>query len=432
MALFRLSSFSWIALLVLLYEIEEQIQFPSTIRLLENSVCQRHYASIPGFSGVIPVDESLCKIGTIQHHLASVRGWYSVSSTLPMLVLGPSYGRLADGVGRRPILGIVTIGMILGLAWIYTVCACWASFPTEWVWLIVLPRLIGGGPFMAITLHATMAADLCNDDTRSQTLYRLFCFKLAVELALPQLASILLQHSLWLPYMLCGLALLATLPIIKALPETLSRTAEPVDWKRIGKPLDLAVFHRYKDLVASSKGVWLGLIVTFIVQMRYNVVQILPPYVSVRFGWSISETAKLLSIIPGVSLVIYLVLPHLTDALHARHFSIAWVNLRVLCLSCLALLVGVAIISILPGIVWLMVGIIIFSAGFNVRAPMLAVLAFYIDTGKDTAQLYTFMSVTEALAHVVGSPVLEAIWGAAVELGPPWLILQYLVVDVSS
>lgn len=205
----HLTPFLFIALLILLYEFEEQVQFPATIRLLENSICQRYYAA----SGHVdlPVDEALCKIGPIQRHLATVRGWYSALGTFPsqyrfrlfpslclcllmlpskVLVLGPAFGRLADSIGRRPVLGLVTPGMVICLAWIYIVCtklcatkrihrsallksaadarkgALWAMMPTEWVWLTVLFRIIGGGPFMAITLHATMVADLCDGYTR--------------------------------------------------------------------------------------------------------------------------------------------------------------------------------------------------------------------------------------------------------------------------
>ncbi len=139
MTLPRLSPFSWMALLILLYEIEEQVQFPATIRLLENSVCQRHYAAL-GSVGV-PVDETLCKIGAIQHRLATIRGWYSALSVIPSTLprLGLEMGsanilarqcsswvrflaRLAEGVGRRLVLALVTVGIILGLLLIYVIC----------------------------------------------------------------------------------------------------------------------------------------------------------------------------------------------------------------------------------------------------------------------------------------------------------------------
>ncbi|KAH8684038.1 major facilitator superfamily domain-containing protein [Ilyonectria robusta] len=411
--------FIYIALIVLLFEFQEQLQFPTTIRLLENSVCQRYYAELGRVD--LPVGEALCKIGPVQQHLAMVRGWYSALGMLPVLVLGPAFGHLTDTIGRRFVLGLVTVGIAACIAWVYVVCAFWSSIPTELVWLAGLLRIIGGGPYMAITLHATIAADLCDDDTRGQVMYYLFCSKLAVELLVPQLASLLLLHSLWLPYLLGGLALLATLPIVKIMSESLPHQTT-VDYGQLLQVVHPRRLHAYKGIL-KTPGVIPGLATAFLVQMRYNALQILPPYASVRFGWTIAQTTRLLSIIPGISLVIYLTLPSLTEYLRTRQCSVSKINLTVTRLSCVALVAGTVTIFTLPSIGGLIVGLIVLSAGFNTRVPILVALASYIDGAKNMAQLYTLMSVIEALAHVVGSPLIEMIWAAAVGMGSQWLVL---------
>lgn len=72
------------------------------------------------------------------------------------------------------------------------------------------------------------------------------------------------------------------------------------------------------------------------------------------------------------------------------------------------------------------------SAGFNTRVPILVALASYIDGAKNMAQLYTLMSVIEALAHVVGSPLIEMIWAAAVGMGSQWLVLPFVALAVCN
>ncbi|KAK0646761.1 major facilitator superfamily domain-containing protein [Cercophora newfieldiana] len=425
MTLPRLSPFSWIALLILLYEIEEQVQFPATIRLLENSVCQRHYAAL-GSVGV-PVDETLCKIGAIQHRLATIRGWYSALSVIPMLLLGPLFGRLAEGVGRRVVLALVTVGIILGLLLIYVISISWRFLPTELVMFIVIPRFLGGGPFMAITLHAAMIADISDDNNRSQALYRMFCFKLAIDLVAPQFASLLIAHSLWLPYLLCGLSLGLTLPVIIVLPET-GPNAKAVSWHGIKESLQPAGnLKKYRQMIGRT-AIKLALTVTFLVQLRYNSLQLLPPYVSVRFGWTISQTAKLLSIVPGISLALYLALPSITHtALQRYQSSIQKIDRTVMQLFCLALIVGTAVIAALPGFGSFIAGLVIVSIGFNIRPPILAVLATCIETTEGVAQIFTLMSITEGLAHLIGSLALEAVWGVAVEAGPGLYTLPFWV-----
>lgn len=118
----------------------------------------------------------------------------------------------------------------------------------------------------------------------------MFCFKLAVELVAPQLASLLISHSLWLPYLLCGLSLGLTLPAIIALPET-GPDAEPFSWYEIRENLQLANLGRYRGVLRRTE-IQLALLITFLVQLRYNSLQLLPPYVSVRYGWTISQVSK--------------------------------------------------------------------------------------------------------------------------------------------
>lgn len=89
------TTFALLVLLIALYESQEQIAFPTFIRLLENAICQQHYEDQNDFSG--PVDESMCKVGAIQHRLAYLRGSYSFWNTLP----GGSCYRALPLIDRR-------------------------------------------------------------------------------------------------------------------------------------------------------------------------------------------------------------------------------------------------------------------------------------------------------------------------------------------
>lgn len=203
MAVNQQLAFFCVASIVVLYELEENVQFPSTIRLFENAICERYYSSIR--PAHLPVDEALCKIDPIQHHLAVVRGFYSAFANLPssspyvlsgvysllangykVLLLGSWYSSLADKRGRRIILLTAISGMVLTLIWVYLVCtsclrSClctvcktntassgifWNTIPPEFVWLTFFFRMIGGGPFVVIALYVTIVSDLSTDETR--------------------------------------------------------------------------------------------------------------------------------------------------------------------------------------------------------------------------------------------------------------------------
>ena len=68
-------------ILIVLYELAENIYIPATLRLLENAVCQQYY--IAKGSGQSPVSEALCKIDQVQIKLAYIRGFYALFKTLP-------------------------------------------------------------------------------------------------------------------------------------------------------------------------------------------------------------------------------------------------------------------------------------------------------------------------------------------------------------
>lgn len=118
-------------------------------------------------------------------------------------------------------------------------------------------------------------------------LYKTFCFKLAVDLVGPQIASESMKHSLWLPYLLSIVFLLLTLPIILLMPETLNLHRAQAE-QNDNMPAPLRIYRRL--LVKHEIG--LSLVVVFIVQLRYNVVQILPTFMSVKFGWNLSKVFR--------------------------------------------------------------------------------------------------------------------------------------------
>ena len=67
--------------LMALFELEETISFAPSIKLLENAVCQKHYAALD--PSQVPVNEAYCKTDQIQLQLAYVRGGYGVCKTAP-------------------------------------------------------------------------------------------------------------------------------------------------------------------------------------------------------------------------------------------------------------------------------------------------------------------------------------------------------------
>lgn len=96
------------------------------VRLLEIAVCREFYRKHdPSVIGPPPfsfVDESLCKNEEIQSKLAQLRSVKSTLSILPGLILTVFSGSLADIYGRKPLILLSYVGVLLWYLWPLAVC----------------------------------------------------------------------------------------------------------------------------------------------------------------------------------------------------------------------------------------------------------------------------------------------------------------------
>jgi hypothetical protein len=135
---------------------------------------------------------------------------------------------------------------------------------------------------------------------RSRGLYKAFAIKFVADLVGPQLASITLRHSMWLPYLISGMCLLLSFPVLIFLPETMQMGTQPSAPSSSGSLRDIlrnVGLRPYRRLFTDWR-IILSMAIVFLSQFRYLTESVLIPYTSVRFGWSIAEVGKL--IIPGL------------------------------------------------------------------------------------------------------------------------------------
>lgn len=126
---------------------------------------------------------------------------------------------------------------------------------------------------------------------RAQTFYTIFSCKLITDLLSPQIASASMSHSLWLPYLLCEIALLLALLVLLSTPETLP-AKEQSQYADDHSSSDSESAVRTWMRLLSDWRILLGVLITFLCQFRFSLIQILLPYISVRFdAWTISRVS---------------------------------------------------------------------------------------------------------------------------------------------
>jgi MFS family permease len=93
------------------------------MRILEEIICRSYYESTTPvrIDLSIPIPEGECKIPFVQSKLAMLRGWDTTFSCIPSILAAVPYGMVADRYGRKLVLLLSLLGVVLGLLWIMVV-----------------------------------------------------------------------------------------------------------------------------------------------------------------------------------------------------------------------------------------------------------------------------------------------------------------------
>lgn len=57
-------------------------------------------------------------------------------------------------------------------------------------------------------------------------------------------------------------------------------------------------------------------------------------------------------------------------------------------------------------------------------------LTAFVSSEKETAKLYSLIATTDAIAHMIASPLLQLVWDKALHIGGRWIVLPFVVLAV--
>lgn len=110
--------------------------------------------------------EDPCKSELVQGELALINGYKETFDVLPSILLSLPYGVLADHWGRKPVLYLTLVGIILGEFWVRLVAAWSTVLPLRMVWMTAFFRIIGGGDQVLTSMAIAMVADVFSEEER--------------------------------------------------------------------------------------------------------------------------------------------------------------------------------------------------------------------------------------------------------------------------
>ena len=105
---------------IFVFEMGQGIMTPATSSMMEAILCRDFYSVVGDPLSL--ADDARCKVPEIQGKLAVLLGWQSTFEGIPAIICAIPYGMLADRIGRKPVLLLGWLGIILSLIWTCAVC----------------------------------------------------------------------------------------------------------------------------------------------------------------------------------------------------------------------------------------------------------------------------------------------------------------------
>ena len=139
------------------------------MRIQEDIVCRQYYRqTFPNEFGdpSDPIPEDRCKIPDVQSKLAMLRAWDQTISCIPSVFTALPYGVIADKYGRKLVLVLSLVGIVLSVSWAEAIAFFSHYIAIEWYWAGNVFLLIGGGASVARAMYFAILADIASEETR--------------------------------------------------------------------------------------------------------------------------------------------------------------------------------------------------------------------------------------------------------------------------
>ncbi|KAI1733385.1 major facilitator superfamily domain-containing protein [Xylaria scruposa] len=414
------------------------------LRMLEMAICRDYYLTHdPSVIGPPPlsyVDERLCKLKDIQVELAYIVATKSLLMTVPGLILGILYGRLADKIGRKPVAFLGMLGQVLAYFWVVLVCYFHHAFPTRLVLLSPIFLVLGGGSRVLSAIMSTIIADVAPDNMRTTIYYVIGAGLLVTDVVAAAVGSWLLSKDLWLPFKFSAPIILLSLPLILAMPETLVRSKlsaidnqapspQVTNLSTLSQRLVSSFRRWFQDLNQAIRGlnpfvipreVTVCLSIVFLSAFSRAANGLFTQYTSKLLDWSIATAGYILSVKSLVTLLTLVGLACITQVLERRLGTRPlYLDTWVIRSSLMVLTAGSILVAASKEPVLLISGSLLGSTGNGIVQALQGLLAAFADRSS-TGQLFAGAALIELLALFSGSLAFAGLFDVGLGTGSIW------------
>ncbi|PLB39661.1 putative MFS multidrug transporter [Aspergillus candidus] len=415
--------------------------------IFQDIICRNYMATLGKSSDTIPT-EAICKSEPVQSELALVNGWKETSDVLPGILLAIPYGVAADRWGRKPVLLLGILGIMLGEIWVRVVCLYSTLLPLRLVWLSGMWRLIGGGDMALSSISLVMVADVFPREEMATALFRLSSAVILSEVLATPISAYLMARNPWPPFMLgLGVSILGSLSAF-LIPETLtdarSKAVSATDPDEDATQTETTIagknsrrqyikdklrdLHKSTRFITDNPGVTICLFALFITSFSKQSTSLLLQYTSKRFHWSIGNSSLLISLRGLITLASFLLLMPAISSLLSKtlHLPNNIIDLRLSQVTSAVSALGLVTIATASSRAVLILGIVLLSLGaaFSVTCRSFVTTLVRPD---HVGTLYSSAAAASSVGMVIAGPLLAYAFRVGLHWGESWFGLPFLM-----
>ncbi|KAM7187475.1 MFS general substrate transporter [Rhypophila sp. PSN 637] len=426
------------------------------LSILQSLVCEDHRntTKIKG-----KPEHDFCKSDIAQGELAILTGWKERFDTIPGIILALPYGYAADRYGRRPILLLSLLGVIL--EGIFERLIIWwhsgGLGELRSLWWVPLCQFIGGGPQVASSMAYAMLSDLFPSEKRASVFFLIGAALIMSEVLAGPLSAIMMTYwDPWFPVLTGSFLQLLAFFTAALLPETMpspdpetaplislldhqdedeeEEEEEPddtiplIDWKHVFS--NITTYHTDIKALLLKRNVSSLVISVLFASVGRQAVQLIVQYASKRFNWTIALSSCIVAFKALVNLVMlcYL-LPKIAKALLVKRYNLSVVQKdhAVTRYSAWFLAFGALIMGMSGPISAVFIsGVWVLALGWGYFAAVRS-LALGVVSSNEIGLMSSLLGWATSIGTMVAGPTMAVLFERGLSMGGFWVGLPYLV-----
>ncbi|KAL3453118.1 major facilitator superfamily domain-containing protein [Aspergillus insuetus] len=410
-------------------------------QILEDIICRDLHPDS------IALSSSTCKDADVQSELSLIIGWTETFNQLPGIILALPFGFMADRVGRKKVIILSLVGLILQEVALRIICWNSPAIPPRAIWFTALFQICGGGAQIAASMVFTILTDIYPVEKRTNKFFIIAAAALGTQIIANPISAWLMTRSPWLPYLLTLACEFFGLTVLLFIPETLPKNLHGDDetsshsaaGEDEGEGAQDGIFRsilrsaltqllRIREFIWNDKTVLAISATFFAASVGDQALRLALQYASKRFGWSMAKASILLSLKGIINFVLLLLILPVISHLLTSYLRLAPIpkDLLIARTSAALLVIGFILMALAPEPILFSIGISILALGYGFYAALRSVASALVSEDH-IGLLNTTIALVQGVGAVVAGPTLAGAFNLGMRMGGAWIGLPYLV-----